>query len=169
MILKYRQGHTVSIARSGKVTCPVSITEKVLDLLPPCGNKNLPIVRRIIASKPKERFHEHRAVSYSKIKDDFKKYLRQFVSNTDNFGLHSIKSGAAFNPGCRLLISDILDIHAGWKNLASMNRYIKYTVDDLLLNNSLVGGEESMSRPQPRFSPIRGFFLASLATLLFRV
>ena len=72
---KYRQGHTVSIARSGKVTCPVSITEKLLNLLPPGSNKQLPILRRIVSSKSKQRFHEHKGVSYSTIKDEFRKYL----------------------------------------------------------------------------------------------
>ena len=48
------------------------------------------------------------------------------------WGLHSIKSGAASNPGCRLLNSDILDRHAGWNNPASKNRYIENTVNDLL-------------------------------------
>ena len=72
---KYRHGHTVSIARSGKVTCPVSITEKLLHLLPPGSNKQLPILRRIVASKSKQRFHEHKGVSYSTIKDEFRKYL----------------------------------------------------------------------------------------------
>ena len=61
-------------------------------------------------------------MSYSTIKVDFKNYLRQFVPNTDNFGLHSVKSGAASNPGCQLPNSDILDRHAGGKIPASKNR-----------------------------------------------
>ena len=72
---KYRQGQTVSIARSGKVTCPVSITEKLLNLSPPGSNKQLPILRRIVSSKSKQRFHELKGVSYSTIKDEFRKYL----------------------------------------------------------------------------------------------
>ena len=31
---QHRDGHTSILARSGKVTCPVSITEKIMSLLP---------------------------------------------------------------------------------------------------------------------------------------
>ena len=41
-------------------------------------------------------------------------------------------SGAASNPGCRKIASDLLDKHAGWKCSSSKLRYIKYSVEDLL-------------------------------------
>ena len=51
-------------------------------------NKNLPLVRRIAQSKSKGYFHPCKSVSYSTIRDEFKKFLGQFVSNVDDFGLH---------------------------------------------------------------------------------
>ena len=127
----YRQGHIIPVIRSNKVTCPVCITEKILARLPLSDNKNMPLVRRIVKSKSKEYFHSCKSVSYSTIRDEFKKFLGQFVSNVDDFGLHSIKSGAASNPGCRLL-NDNIDRHAGWRHPASKNRYVQYTTNDLL-------------------------------------
>ena len=136
---KYRQGHTVSIVRSNKSTCPVSITEKLLRILPQSKNKNLTMVRRIIKSKSCERFHEELGVSYSTIKDEFKKFLGDFVDNIDKFDLHSLKSGAASNPGCRSLSGDLIDKHAGWRSSSSKNRYIKYNKNDLLIITESLG------------------------------
>ena len=129
---QYPTGHTISIARSGKTTCPVLITQKILALLPNNANKNVPMVRRIIKSKSGEKFHDQKGVSYSTIKDQFRKYLNPFVGNVKEFSLHSLKSGAASNQGCRTLDDKLLDRHAGWRNPASKNRYIKYSTNDLL-------------------------------------
>ena len=71
-------------------------------------------------------------VSYSTIRDEFRKYLGQVVPNTRIFGLHSLKSAAVPNPGCRLLNTYMLDRPAGRNNPASKNRYIEYSVNDLL-------------------------------------
>ena len=60
-------------------------------------------------------------ISYSTIRDEFRKYLGQVEPNTKFFGLHSLKSAAVSNPGCRLLYSDMLDRPAGWNNPASKN------------------------------------------------
>ena len=60
-------------------------------------------------------------VSYSTIRDEFRKYLGQVEPNTKIFGPHSLKSAAVSNPGCRLLYSDMLDRRAGLNNPASKN------------------------------------------------
>ena len=125
-----RAYHTSDQIKQGYLSC-ICITEKILARLPLSDNKNMPLVRRIVKSKSKEYFHSCKSVSYSTIRDEFKKFLGQFVSNVDDFGLHSIKSGAASNPGCRLL-NDNIDRHAGWRHPASKNRYVQYTTNDLL-------------------------------------
>ena len=44
---QYREGHTSYLARFGKSTCPVSVTEKILKVLPQ-SSKSFPLVRRIV-------------------------------------------------------------------------------------------------------------------------
>ena len=129
---QYRQGHIIPVIRSNKVTCPVCITEKILARLPLSDSSNTPLVRRIVKSKSKEYFHPCKSVSYSTIRDEFKKFVGQFVSNDDDFGLHSIKSGAAPSPGCRLFNDNIIDRHAGWRHPACKNGFVQYTTNDLL-------------------------------------
>ena len=59
---QYREGHTSYLARSGKFTCPVSVTEKILKVLPQ-SSKSFPLVRRIVKSKAGKCFHASRGVS----------------------------------------------------------------------------------------------------------
>ena len=57
---QHRDSHTSILARSGKITCPVSITEKIMSLLPSTHKTQMaPIVRRVVKCKKQERFHEY--------------------------------------------------------------------------------------------------------------
>ena len=129
---QYREGHTSLLARSHKATCPVSITGRLLKLLPSSSESSSPLVRRIVKSKSKEYFHATKGVSYTTLREEFRKYVKPFVDDIANYGTHSIKSGAASNPACRSISADLLDMHAGWKCAISKNRYIKRTVNDRL-------------------------------------
>ena len=129
---QYREGHTSFLARSYKATCPVAISERLLKLVPSSSESSAPIVRRIVKSKSKEYFHATKGVSYTTLRQEFKKYVKPFVVDIANYGTHSIKSGAASNPACRSVSGDLLDMHAGWKCSSTKNRYIKHTVSDRL-------------------------------------
>ena len=61
---QFREGHTSFLAKSGKATCPVAITEKLVKLLPTSNYPRVPLVRHIIKSGSKECFHSCKAVSY---------------------------------------------------------------------------------------------------------
>ena len=129
---QYREGHTSLLARSHKATCPVSITERLIKLLPLSSESSSPLVRRIVKSKSKEYFHVSKGISYTTLREEFRKYVTPFVDDIARYGTHSIKSGAASNPACRSVSADLLDMHAGWKCANSKNRYIKHTVNDRL-------------------------------------
>ena len=129
---QYREGHTSLLARSHKATCPVSITERLIKLLPLSSESSSPLVRRIVKSKSKEYFHVSKGISYTTLREEFRKYVTPFVDDIARYGTHSIKSGAASNPSCRNVSADLLDMHAGWKCANSKNRYIKHTVNDRL-------------------------------------
>ena len=111
---QFREGQTSYLARSGKSSCPVSITE------------------RIVKSKSGEYFHASKGVSISTLRDEFQKYIQPFVDDVSKYGAHSMRSGAASNPACRRIPGDLLDMHAGWRCPSSKNRYIKHTIEDRL-------------------------------------
>lgn len=131
---QYREGHTPLLARSHKATCPVSITKRLLKLLPSSSESSSPLVGQIVKSKSKEYFHATKGISYTMLREEFtcRKYVKPFVDDIANYGTHSIKSGAASNPVCRSISANLLDMYASWKCAISKNRYIKQTVNDRL-------------------------------------
>ena len=72
---RYREGDTSLLARSHKATCPVSITERLLKILPSSTKSSSPLVRRIVKSKFKEYFHATKGVSYTTLREEFRKYV----------------------------------------------------------------------------------------------
>ena len=124
-------GHTSYLARFGKSTCPVSVTEKILKVLPQ-SSKSFPLVRRIVKSKAGECFHASRGVSVATLEQEFKKFVEPFVDDIFKYSMHSMRSGAASNTARRRIPGDLLDMHAGWRSPSSKNIYIKHTVKDRL-------------------------------------
>ncbi|CAH3032982.1 unnamed protein product, partial [Pocillopora meandrina] len=85
---QFREGHTSIIARSGKVSCPVSITERLLVLLASPKESCSPVLRRIVRTKNGAYFHKSLGISYSTIRDEFKKYVSPFVNDPSDYCLH---------------------------------------------------------------------------------
>ena len=113
---QFREGHTFIIARSSKVSCPVSITKRLLVLLASPKESYSPVLRRIVSTKNGAYFHKSLGISYSTIRDEFKKYISPFVNDPGDYCLHSLKSGGASNDGYQLSDPELKDSHAGWKN-----------------------------------------------------
>ena len=128
---QYREGHTAFLARTGKVTCPVAVTERLIKLLPQSSSA-FPLVRRIVKVRSKEYFHSSLGVSVSTLREEFKKHIKPFVRDISKYDTHSIKSGAASNPACRKIAGDLLDIHAGWRCESTKHRYIKHGLSERL-------------------------------------
>ena len=128
---QYREGYIAFLVRTGKVTCPVAVTEQLIKLLPQSSSA-FPLVRRIVKAKSKEYFHSSLGVSVSTLREEFKKHIKPFVSDISKYGTHSMKSGAASNPECRKIAGDLLDIHAGWRCESTKHRYIKHGLSERL-------------------------------------
>ena len=115
------EGHTAFLARSGTVTCPVAVTERLMKLLPQSSSA-FPLIRRIVKTKSKNHFQSSLGVSISTLREEFKKHIKPFVRDVSKHGRHSMKSGAASNAACRKIAGDLLDIHAGWRCESTKHR-----------------------------------------------
>ena len=104
-----REGHSSIIARSGKVSYPVSITERLLVLLASPKESCSPVLRRIVRTKNGAYFHKSLGISYSTNHDDFKKYVSPFVNDPTDYCLHSLKSGGASNDSYKLSDPELKD------------------------------------------------------------
>ena len=58
---QYREGHTVHIAKSGKVTCPVTTIRRILVHLTGSSSET-PLIRAIVKSKKSECFHPTKGI-----------------------------------------------------------------------------------------------------------
>ena len=134
-----REGHTSVIAGSGKLTCPVEVTERLVSLLPEPRSPHRSLIRRIVKTKSGEHFHESIGIFYSTILLEFKKLVGPFVDDVAIFGTHSIKSGAASHPTCRAIDETRLDKHAGWKCPNTTKRYVKHVAKDFLNVTKIMG------------------------------
>ena len=74
---QFREGHASIIARSGRVSCPVSINERLLILLANLKESCSPVLRRIVRTKNGAYFHKSLGISYSTICDEFKNMFRR--------------------------------------------------------------------------------------------
>ena len=124
-------GHTAFLARTGKVTCPVAVTERLIKLLLQ-SSSTLPLVHRIVKTKSKEYFHSSLSVSVSTLREDFKKHIKLFVSDISKYSAHNMKYNAASNLTCKKIADDLLDIHAGWSCESTKHRYIKHGLSERL-------------------------------------
>ena len=73
------------IARYSKVSCPVSITERLLALFASPKEYCSPVLRRIVPTGNGAYFHKSLGISYSTIRDEFKKYISPFVNNPGDY------------------------------------------------------------------------------------
>lgn len=82
---QFREVHTSIIARYSKVSCPVSITERLLALFASPKEYCSPVLRRIVPTGNGAYFHRSLGISYSTIRDEFKKYISPFVNNPGDY------------------------------------------------------------------------------------
>ena len=76
---QYREGHASFLARTGKGTCPVAVTERLIKLLQvflclPISSQNCQSYRS------KEYFHSSLGVSVSSLREEFKKHIKPLLA-----------------------------------------------------------------------------------------
>lgn len=72
-------------------------------------------------------------ISFSTIRDDFRKFLAPFLKDVNSHCLHSLKSGGASNEDYKQTDPELKDRHAGWKNPTTKGqRYMKRSSHELL-------------------------------------
>ena len=119
----------IYMARSGKSTFPVTITEKIQVLLQ--SSPSGPLVRLIIKSKSREYSHASTGVFISTLIEEFKKYIEPFVDHdVSKYSTHGMRSGAASNPAYRRIAVDLSFIgYACWVEMSSLEEQIHYAYD----------------------------------------
>ena len=133
---QYREGHVVNIARTGSLTCPVGMTERLIAKAQCQDDGHL--ICRVVRSKKGLRACPS-GISYTRALEILKAGMKPFLGEDFNFGSHSLKSGAATVAMASGLDADAIDKHAGWRSKSSKFRYISDSLDRKLSVSGAIG------------------------------
>ena len=90
-----RKGDEVIIARSLATTCPVRMLERYIRMADIRMDSELFLFRQITKSKKGEFLRNGGAMSYTTMRELFKKKVKELGYPADVFGLHSLQAGGA--------------------------------------------------------------------------
>ena len=89
-----RKGDEVVIARSQDRTCPVRMLERYITKAKIRMDSELFLFRQITKSQKGEYLRDGGAVSYTTMREQFKKKVKELGYPADVFGLHSLRAGS---------------------------------------------------------------------------
>ena len=107
---QFRKGHVTSLSRTGNVTCPVIMSERLIEKarLLPHGH----LICRLVSTKAGLKSNP-RGISYTRALEIIKDGLKPFVGDEFKLGTHSLKSGAAATVVNKDVDHNTIDKHAG--------------------------------------------------------
>ena len=129
---QFRQGSEVIIARSGAATCPVNMVERYLTMAKVDLASEQYLFRGIVKTRTGEKLRPSGGLSYTTLRELFKKKLSELGYPSEEFGLHSLRAGgatAAANAG----VSDrLFKKHGRWRSENAKDGYVEDSLDSQL-------------------------------------
>ena len=131
----YCTGQSVTIARSGNPSCPVSRLEKYLDAARFSSEQDAKrfIFRAICGSGKKARISpKNSPLSYSRANEIFKSTAKKLGYDPQNLSLHSLRIGGATEAARNGINPGLLKKQGRWKSDSSKDLYVRFTEAELL-------------------------------------
>ena len=127
-----RKGDELLIARTGNATCPVAMLEQYMRKSHTPWEDQRPLFRPICKSKNGERLKAYGSVSYSCMRDLFKKKLKALGVDPEEYGLHSLWAGGATAAANRGVTDRLFKRHGRWQSENAKDGYIDDSVEQRL-------------------------------------
>ena len=129
---QFRQTSEVVIARSGAYTCPVNMVERYMAMagVDPASEQFL--FRGISNTKTGEKLRPSGGLSYSTLRELFKKKLSELGYPSEEFGLHSLRAGGASAAANAGVPDRLFKKHGRWKSENAKDGYIEDSLDSRL-------------------------------------
>ena len=135
-----RKGNEVVISELSSPACPVSLLKRYLD------NFRIPPNSRDLIFKPISRGKDFcklvtpdKPISYSCIRDGFRRDLKNIGVDPSKFGLHSLRSGGATSAANNGINDRIFQRHGRWKSVAAKNMYVDDSIEQRLAVSKRLG------------------------------
>ena len=89
------KGDEVAIGQTGNITCPVAMLETHMLRTGMAWNEERLLFRSICKTRKMEKLRKSGSISYSCLRELFRKKLRELDYDLDRFGLHTFQAGGA--------------------------------------------------------------------------
>ena len=127
---QYRQGDTVLVARSDKVTCPVSMLEKYMQEGGLSTNSSGTLFRPL--TNDGKGLRPGGSLSYSRLRELLLGRLQSLGFSTMDFGVHSLRSGGASAAAQAGVPDRLFKRHGRWRSETAKDGYVKDSVHSRL-------------------------------------
>ena len=124
-----RKGDELIIARTGNPTCPVAMLESYLARTRTQLSDQRFLLRPICKTAKAEALRESGSISYSCLRELFKKKLRGLGYNPDDFGLHSLRADGATAAANNGVSDRLFKCHRRWRTDKAKDSYVEDSID----------------------------------------
>ena len=134
-----RKGDEVAIAQTGNITCPVAMLETYMLRTGMAWTDERLLFRPICKTRKMEKLRESGSISYSCLRELFRKKLRELDYDPDRFGLHSLRAGGATAVANNGVPDRLFKRHGRWKTDSAKDGYIEDSVKQRLTVSQQIG------------------------------
>ena len=123
---QFREGHEVLLTKLNESVCPFTLLSTYIKMLSPTSPDCylfVPLSFSVLTGLHSAKSFS-KPLSYSTMLDAVRGYLNEAHVLPDNFGLHSLRAGAASEAAANGVDNRILKKHGGWKSDTARDMYI---------------------------------------------
>ena len=129
---QWRQGDKVLVARTANRTCPVAVLERYMQVIGMSWDDERFLFRPIQANKKGQTLRESGKISYSCLREAFRKKMGDLSLPPEDFGLHSLRAGGATAAANAKVLDRCFKRHGRWKSENAKDGYIKDDIESRL-------------------------------------
>ena len=147
-------GDELVIARTGNCTCPVAMLERYMRRTSMCWNDQRYLFRPIQRTKNGEVLRQSGKISYTCMRELFRKKIADLGLPPCNFGLHSLRSGGATAAAGAKVPDRLFKRHGRWKSENAKDGYVKDEIQTRLTVSRSLGLYSLSSKTPSLITPI---------------
>ena len=134
-----RQGQEVLIARTNTATCPVAMLEHYMYAAEITPGSELFLFQDIYKTAGGEKLRDTGSLSYTIVRELFRRKLADLGHSPDGFGLHSLRAGGALAAAQAGVPDCLFKQHGRWSSEAAKDGYVEDSKENRLLVSNNIG------------------------------
>ena len=129
---QWRQGDEIVVARTNSSTCPVAMLESYMVRTKMLWDDQRFLFRPIQKSLKGEALRESGCISYTCLRDLFKRKLKDLGYQAEEYGLHSLRAGGASAAANAGVPDRLFKRHGRWKSENAKDGYVEDSLENRL-------------------------------------